>query len=224
MSTYAPAKTFTPARPVSEVLDPEFCTELQANAKAYDGAQENADNSKWVTAKSVNEMWTEHKSQFINEETGMSDKESYYGECSRVANIGLKHKRFSDSGETLRRWCEVQAFYSPFSWASQLLDKLTFSHLLVNKKLHKDGKVKSVLEALERAVTEKWSSDEMKEVFDPSIPPHPYDTIKGHLAGLMNKDSYPFLKSREDREQCASLASQIDVIIRKALELEGKAV
>lgn len=207
---------------VSEVLDPEFCTELQANAKAYDAIQENVDNSQWAMARLVNEMYPEHKGQFINPETGKLDKGMYYAECSRVANVGLKKPRFSESGETLRRWCEVQSLYAPFSWADQLLDKLSFSHLQVNKKLHKDGKVKSVLEALERAVLEKWTADEMKEHFDPSIPPHPWELVQGRLAGLMSAQDYPFLKSKEKRDECIAHAAAIDAIIRSEIEAEGK--
>lgn len=218
--TFATPKQYTPSsthnsQPVSEVLDPEFCTELQANAKAYDAIQENADNSQWEIARTVNGMWSEHKSQF-------EDKMQYYAECSRVANIGLKHKRFSDSGETLRRWCEVQAFYAPFSWAAQLLDKLTFSHLLINKKLHRDGKVKSVLEALERAVVEGWTSDEMREHFAPSTPPLPWELVQGRLAGLQNVKDYPFLKDPAKAKRCAELASEIAAIIRSEIEAEGK--
>lgn len=222
--TYATQKTelATKSQPVSVVLDPEFIAELQANAKAYDAIQENADNSQWTIARIVNGMYSEHKSQFINAETGKPDKGMYYAECSRVANIGLKKSRFSESGETLRRWCEVQSLYAPFSWADQLLDKLSFSHLQVNKKLHKDGKVKTVLEALERAIVEKWTSDEMREHFDPSIPPHPYELIQGRLAGLQNWEDYPFLKDRTKAEECAAHAAAINKIIREYVESEGK--
>ncbi len=217
VTIYAPAKSTHVSQPVvSVVLDPEFCTELRGNAKAFDASQEDADNSQWEMAALVNGMWSEHKGQFEN-------KNQYYAECSRVANIGLKHKRLSDSGETLRRWCEVQAFYAPFSWAAQLLDKLTFSHLLTNKKLHKDGKVKSVLEALERAVKEKWTSDEMKEHFDPSLPVHPYDMVQGHLASLMSKDNWQFIKSKEALDYCLTRIKEVDLKIREELEKEGKA-
>lgn len=229
-SSFATQKTGLEAkprpRPVSVVLDPDFIVELQGNAKEYDAAQENTDNSQWELAQLVNGMWVEHKT-LTSIEGGekklvFSTKAEYYAECSRVANIGLKHKRFSDSGETLRRWCEVQSFYAPFSWAPQLLDRLTFSHLLTNKKLHKDGKVKTVLEALERAVLEKWTADEMKEHFDPSIPPLPYELVQGRLAGLQNVADYPFLKDRAKAEECAAHAAAINKIIREALEAEGK--
>src|SRR5690242_5167020 len=119
-TNYAPAKQFTRSetmsqpRPDSEVLGAEFCNELRDNAKAFDAVQENADNSKWAIAKLVNEMYDENKARFEN-------KNLYYAECSKVVNAGCKRKRFSDSGETLRRWCEVQAYYAPFSYSDKLL-------------------------------------------------------------------------------------------------------
>lgn len=221
-TAYAPAKQYTDKstlnsqpRPVSEVLDPEFCTELQANAKAYDATQENADNSKWTIAKTVNDMWAEHKGQF-------ADKRQYYEECSRVANIGLKKKRFSDSGETLRRWCEVQVFYAPFSFADKLLDVYTFAHLIEVKRLVSHGKVKSVTEALHEAAVNTWTSDELREHYDPPQKPHPYELVQGRLAGLQNVADYPFLKDPIKAKRCAELASEIAAIIRSEIEAEGK--
>jgi hypothetical protein len=224
--TLAPSISATPntgleakprPRPVSEVLDPEFCVELQANAKAFDATQENADNSKWTIAKTVNDMWVEHKGQF-------ADKRQYYEECSRVANIGLKKKRFSDSGETLRRWCEVQVFYAPFSFADKLLDVYTFAHLIEIKRLVSRGKVNAVTEALHEAAVNKWTSDELREHYDPTQPPHPYELVQGRLAGLQNVADYPFLKDRAKAEECAAHAAAIEKIIREELDKEGKAV
>jgi hypothetical protein len=204
-----------PARPVSEVLGAEFCNELQANAKIFDGAQETADNSKWVTAKLVNDMWDESKKYF-------EDKKQYYAECSRVANLGLSKKRFSDSGETLRRWCEVQAFYGGFSWGDKALDVYTFAHLIEAKRLAGRELVKSPLIALKAAFDNGWTSDELREHYDPAQKPHPYDTVKGHLATLMSKDSYPFLKDPAKLKECMAHASAIDAIIRSEIEREGK--
>lgn len=203
-------------QPVSEVLGVEFCTELQANAKAYSATQENADNSKWATAKLVNDMWDESKRHF-------EDKKQYYAECSRVANIGLKKKAFSDSGESLRRWCEVQAFWGAFSFGDKLLDVYTFAHLVEIKRLVGNGKA-DAREALHAAAVNKWTSEEVREHYDPPQTPHPYDVTKGRLAGLMSADAYPFLKSKEKRDECIAHAAAIDAIIRSELDKEGKAV
>src|SRR5688572_9973230 len=82
-------------------------------------------------------------------------------ECSRVANIGLQKPRFSESGETLRRWCEVQAYYSQFSYADKLLDVYSFDHLVEAKRLAYQEKVKSAIEALKLAYSNRWTADEM---------------------------------------------------------------
>jgi hypothetical protein len=212
-------------------LDPEFIKDVQANAKEYDTFQSESDDSKWTIARKTNEMWPEHKGLVVQDAAWeepkllFPTKMDYYMEVSRVANMGLRKKRFSDSGETLRRWCEVQETYSQFPQADLLLSEVSFDHLVKAKKLAKDGKVKSPIHALAWAMNadERHTADEMKEHFDPSLPTHPYDQLKGWLAGMLNKATWSFFKNKEDIDYVTTRAREIQDRVSSVLRKEGKA-
>jgi len=203
------------ASPFSQYLDPEFTADLMETAKEYDRAEEISDNEKWTIAERVNEMWPEHAG-LTYELTGeriFPTKAEYYVECSRVANIGLSRKRFGDSGETLRAWCELQQTYAQFPDIHKFLDALSFEHLRKAKKLAKDEKVKVPVLALAKAIAENWTADEMKEHYDPSEPIHPYDKFMGWIEG-MNKDFLStWLKSRKTIDGILFHAAEIKRLI-----------
>lgn len=199
----------------SNSLDPEFVRDIQADAKLLDENQEAADESKWNIAARTNEMWPEHKG-IVYELTNdfvYPTKNDFYAEVSRVGNTGLKHKRFSDSGETLRRWCEVQATYAQFDKAELFLEVLSFDHLAKAKKLARDEKVKVPILALAEAQRNHWTADEMKEHFDPSLPVHPYDRITGWLDGMLDNNNWKWLKSRETVKGILFHAAEIKRLI-----------
>ena len=211
-------------RTISLVLDPEFAKELQGMSSEYDGYETAADNSKWVIAEKVNSMWPEHET--ARDENGVKvfeTKKDFYMECSRVANIGLKKKRFSDSGETLRRWCETQETYNQWQDAYNFLNWLSFDHLYKAKKLYKDGKVRVPVLALAEAVRSGYTADEMKEHFDPTIPPHEYDIWKENINTLINA-KLEFVKDLGVRKEIKKKLSDIDQSVRNEIEKERKAV
>ena len=194
----APYSVKKVASPFSQLLDPEFVKDLMASAKEYDNAEEISDDEKWAIAEKVNDLWPEHAGirYAMSKKKVFETKADYYVECSRVANIGLKRKRFGDSGETLRAWCELQQTYANFPDVHKFLDALSFEHLRKAKKLAKDEKVKVPVLALAKAIAENWTADEMKEHYDPSEPIHPYEKVTGWLDGMLNKDSWSWLKSQ----------------------------
>lgn len=201
--------------PFSRYLSPDFATDLMQSAKEYDRAEEVSDNEKWVIAELVNDMWSEHAG-LVYELTGekvFPTKAEYYVECSRVANIGLSRKRFGDSGETLRAWCELQQTYAAFPDIHKFLDALSFEHLRKAKKLAKDEKVKVPVLALAKAIQENWTADEMKEFYDPSEPVHPFDKVTGWLDGMLNKDSWSWLKSPKTIKDILFHAAEIKRLI-----------
>lgn len=213
--TYAPTNTFIPFTdaPDSEVLDPEFCAELRAMSRNYDNNQTNVDDDQWNIARKVNEMWPEH----IGMKEAFPTKAEYQAECSRVANIGLRHKRFSDSGETLRRWCETQATYQAFTDqvqdADKFLDLLSFDHLYKAKTLFLNKKVKSPFEALLKAITEGYTADEMQFHFDPPQVPDDYTVMIGRLDALQDKSKWSWLKSAETLKGVLFHAAEIKRLI-----------
>lgn len=209
----------------STFLDPELVSDIRSNVKLYDDGQRQADDCKWNIARCVNEMWPEHKTMAgANKELIFCDKDAYYAECSRVANEGLSHPRFSASGQTLRRWCEVEATYSRFEHADEFLDALSFEHLRIAKSLSLNDKVKNPVLALAEAVSRKWTAQEMQYHYDPPAPVHPYDAIRGHLLAMIDYKNWQFLKSVENKRACIFHAQEIQKIIEAELQAEGKAV
>ena len=201
----------------SVFLDPSFVQELSSMTAVYCGRQAEADLAKWHTAKLVNEFWSEHMFSFGGK------KLDYYIECSRVANDGLYIPVFGESGQTLRRWCEVQETYAPFVAAEQFLTTLSFDHLAKAKKLAKDGRVSVPTLALAEAASRHWSADDMQEHYDPAEAPHPYDVVNGAIATLLDRKNYEWIKSADVRDAILSRVGEIEKMIQDELRKEGKA-
>lgn len=150
----------------SETLDPLLVKDLQGLSRVHADTQDEADNTKWNIAGEVNDAWDEHSKIFPT-------KMHYYAECSRVLNTNRTRKYFSDSGETLRRYCELRATYDPLiktaKRGDEFLELFTMEHLRIARSLYMNGKVKSPFEALDWCVDgngKMRSADEMEEHFD----------------------------------------------------------
>lgn len=197
-------------------LDPGFAHDLRNMVGHYRNQQNAADLTKWQIAQMVNGMWSEHVSSFSG------NKLDYYQECSRVANDGLSVRILGESGQTLRRWCEVAATYENMPEAETLLEALSFDHLEKARKLAKDGRIQAPDHALAVAVNEGLSADEMKERFDPSHEPHPYDVISGHLAYMSDRSHWEFIKSADVRDAVMAHVKGIEYIVKEYLKGENK--
>jgi len=105
------------------------------------------------------------------------------------------------------------------------LSEVSFDHLVKAKKLAKDGKVKSPIHALAWAMNkeERHTADEMVEHFDPKKTPSGYDNIKSWLTGMLNKDNWKFLKSKEDVDYVTLRVREIQERVSQVLKKEGKA-
>lgn len=168
--TYTDAFTMTKpdvgeAPILSDTLDPILIRDLQGLSRFHSTTQDEADDTKWNIAGEVNDAWVEHEKIFPT-------KMHYYAECSRVLNFGRKRKYFSDSGETLRRYCEIRMTYDGLSKADrgdEFLELFTMEHLRIARSLYMDAKVKSPFDALDWCVDgngKMRSADEMQEHFD----------------------------------------------------------
>lgn len=154
----------------SDILDPEFAKDLNLAGGVFADNQGNADDDKWSIADRVNGMWEEHKTLFPS-------RIHYLSECSRVLNKGRKRKYLSDSGETLRRWCDIQATYATLAktvkGGRELIDLFTQDHLYRARKLYLNGKVESPFDALKWCLPDGGvmaSADEMYDHFEPRKP------------------------------------------------------
>lgn len=195
---------------LSTVLDPDFTTELVGMSATYHDRQAILDESKWVIAASVNDWWGEHKSQF-------SSRDEYFAECSRVMNIGRKRKLFSDSGETLKVFCNVRSTYDRFTEqveeADKFLDLLSFDHLRKARSLYMKELVRAPFDALVWALENRASADEMQYHFDPPLTEHPADATNGKLEAMLTKDYWQWLKSPTTVKRIIELVREIQKMI-----------
>lgn len=194
--------------PISVLLDPKFCAELQDDALALDDTLGKADDSQWTIARKVNDLWSEHKGLFAT-------KSDYLAECSRVANLNTKRKRLSESGETLRRWCETDATYAAFTNCNEFKEVLSFDHFYRAKRLYKNGKVKAPIYALAFAIDKSLPAEDMEAHFDPPTVPSVFDKVMGYIAGLLDKRNMEIIKSKDDRDRAYGLARELDEIVRQ---------
>lgn len=200
------------------MLDPELVSDIEQFSASLLAHMDHADENKWSISIRVNEMWPEHQGIFQGE------KMDYYAECSRVANKALRKPVFAESGNTLKKWCEVAAAYQSFPEAASLLEETSFAHLEIAKSLAYNRKVSSPLKALSVAMKENWTADEMKHHFDPPLPVHPYDMLIGYLSYMADHAKWEFIKSVEVKEKVLEHVSAINITVREYVESEGKAV
>lgn len=199
------------------MLDPEFSAQLQDMTDDLQDMEREIDIVKWRLASSVNEMWGEHASIFEG------NKLAYYAECSRVANEGHAVRVFGESGETLRRWCEVAMTYENMPQAEDFLRGLSFAHMAACKKLAKDGKIPAPDFGLAICVTEGLSCDDLLERYRDNVESHPYDKVKAYLEYMADKTNWQFIKNTDKLEEIVFHTNVIRGIVTRELAKEGKA-
>jgi len=197
------------------LIDPDFALSLQTLTASYVHKQREADITKWQIAQKVNEMYPEHHGIFSG------DKMAYYAECTRVANLKLEINIFGESGQTLRRWCEVAAAYENVWQSKDFLEMLSFRHLEVAKKLLKDGKIKGLDFALAKSVDMKWSADDLREAYDPPTSPTEYDKWAGAITVLLDIKNYEWIQSAQVKEQIFTRVKEIEMLKADYLKEKG---
>jgi hypothetical protein len=199
------------------LIDPDLITDLQDLTSRYAEAQQSADKIKWQIAQKVNDSYSEHKGIFAG------DKLAYYVECSRVANDGLAIKIFGESGQTLRRWCEVQAAYENFPQAELLLEETSFKHLAIAKRAAKQEKAASPIAAMDWALAMGASADDMQEHYFPASAPTEYDKWTGAMSTLLDLKNYEWISSAEVKESIIGHVNAIETIKADYLKKKGLA-
>ena len=197
------------------LIDPELITDLQDLTTTYAEAQQSADKIKWQIAQKVNDGYSEHKGIFAG------DKIAYYQECTRVANDGLSIKIYGESGQTLRRWCEVQAAYENFPQAELLLEETSFKHLSVAKRAAKQEKAASPIAAMDWALAMGASADDMQEHYFPASAPTEYDKWSGAMSVLLDMNNYQWIQSAVVKEQIFIKVKEIENIKADYLKEKG---
>lgn len=186
---------------VKSPLDPELVEDISQFAKRYDALDSEIGNEKWNIAGRVNEMEDEHKGVF-------DTLDDYRAECSRVANLQSKRHLFAESGETLRRWCDVRKTYENFEHAELFLSELSFDHLYRARVIYNSGAVKSPLLPLAEASKRGWSAEDMEYHYKknpPSIAASFLNTLKTFIEKKLVKLDLP----RDRRERVEGLIAEL---------------
>lgn len=182
------------------LLRPEFVRQLQRTAKQYDHHHKRAGRYQFILARRVNEEWAK-------EYEGEVRKEDYYAACSYEINAALGFPICSYSGETLRRWCELDSSYRNISESLYpLFDILSIEHFRIARRLAKlpenESKCNTPEHILAFAYANKMTADEMEQHFDPNKaePVHPYDSAIGHFDSLLT-NKFEWIRDVHDRQE-----------------------
>lgn len=182
-------------------LDPTLVKILVDEAGKLENIIYEETQIKWIVADKVNDMWSEHQGIFGN-------KDEYLAECSRVMNERTRIKMFGESGQTLRKWCQVQLAFSAFAESAELLSQTSFAHMEVAKSASIAGKVDSPVEAVAMAITNKWSADDLRFHFfnDPkSVQVDAKNILTKLLTSLPVKLNWTGEKAKNFRKELSEL-------------------
>lgn len=199
-------------------LDPTLAEDITRLSNEAHTLQDALDLKKWEIAQRVNDMWDEHENlPFDSFADGklFETKQDYYAECSRVANGERKKKMFGESGETMRLWCELETTYGVKG--KQYLEVVFLDHLREAKRLYRKGKCLSPTDAIDRAIKESWSVDDMVRHYDPPQIAHESEIANAKISSLLTL-TWQWMKSADNRAEMKKLSKRMNEILESEVE------
>lgn len=161
-------------------LPPAAVDDLRRQATRLDAANHARDRREWRFGESVNRIWDELDADVKAE----ISREVFFVECSRYINAALIFPIVAESGETLRRWCEIAARFRDTPGIEAMREALSFDHFRQAVTLANKGKVSVPVYALAVAIEQRYTADEMRQHFDPAETPDWYARATGWLDSL----------------------------------------
>ena len=143
----------------SHILPDEIVTALRQAGRRLSNIRKAESRKQWQLGRLVNDVW-ESLPNDIREEVR---KEDYYAECSQWINYGLEFPVVGNSGQTLRRWADVEKQFRAFPNN----EYLSFHHFEQARTI--GGNPLSdvtATEALALAIRHGWTADEMRAELD----------------------------------------------------------
>ena len=208
----------------NSIFEPAFIDEVTDLARQSQAEQRKADGHKWDLSERVNSEYPEYMYMFPT-------KLDYYAAMSQAINTQLNIGAFSESGQTLRFYCELQATLGNIPNIKELLEASSIDHLRRAKRLAADNKIVTdggqlagADYAIAKAIEKKWSAEDMENYFDPKQEPTEYDIIDGSITHMLNPKNWEWIKSADVKETIISHVKAIDTIRREYLESEEKAI
>lgn len=183
----------------ASLLRPEFVCRLQQTAKRFNLHTQRAGKYQWILARRVNNEWVDDSNVDVRAEIR---KEDFYAECSREINKVLGFPICAASGETLRRWCEMDESYKNFRELDPLKDILSFEHFRSARHLATlpENAMETPASILAFSYSMKFTRDEMEKHFDKrkmgGVPE--YERVIGWLDSLQLSE-LEWIRSTEDR-------------------------
>lgn len=163
-----------------QFLSPEFVASLQQDAREYRAVEQDKSRKEWHFGRMVNDEWdaldADRKAEL--------NKERFYHLCSQYMNAAVDFPIVGASGETLRRWCELELSYRNMPAFEAMSEALSFDHFRKARMLSNKGKVSVPAYALATAISEKLTADEMAYKFDPPQAPNEWERITGYIDSL----------------------------------------
>jgi hypothetical protein len=192
----------------SHLLREEFAAKLQAEAARYAHIERARSKKTWFLAEAVNREWDNLDADIRAEVS----RDQWFMECSTVINSGLEFPIVGQSGETLRRWCNVAAAYANIPAAEEFKEALSFDHFFRAKSLYERGKIAAPLLALAEAYEEGWTVEEMLKHYDPDLVTE-YDRVMDSLSAW---EGYEFeWLTKAQREKIAGHVKAIREILEE---------
>ena len=193
---------------VTYLLDYEFVDRLQSEARKLHLIDTAKSKKQWLFGEMANDEWK--RGGYDGEIT----KDKFLQECSRAINHGLPFPIVAESGETLRRWCEVAESYAKMPALSIFRQVLSFDHFFQARRLANDPTCKLPAPdiALAEAIQKKWTASEMVSHYAPKHLAHDYDKVINWLDGLQGV-KFEWVKDTDRRERAVALLQELREIV-----------
>ena len=208
---------------INSIFEPAFIAEVTTLARQCQAEQRKADTHKWDLAERVNSEYPEYMYLFPT-------KLDYYAAMSQAVNNSLSIGMFTESGQTLRFYCELQATLGNIPNIKELLEASSIDHLRRAKRLAADNKIitdggqlAGADYAIAKAIEKKFSAEDMENYFDPKQAPTEYDKWTGAMSVMLDLKNYEWIQSATVKESIFTRVKEIETIKRDYLNEKGLA-
>ena len=208
---------------INSIFEPAFISEVTTLARQCQAEQRKADTHKWDLAERVNYEYPEYMYLFPT-------KLDYFAAMSQAVNNSLSIGMFTESGQTLRFYCELQATLGNIPNIKELLEASSIDHLRRAKRLAADNKIitdngqlAGADYAIAKAIEKKWSAEDMEQHFDPKQAPTKYDKWTGAMSVMLDLKNYEWIQSATVKESIFTRVKEIETIKRNYLNEKGLA-
>ena len=205
----------------NSIFEPALLLELIFLARQSQAEQRKADGHKWDLAERVNSEYPEYMYMFPT-------KLDYFAAMSQAINTQLSIGAFSESGQTLRFYCELQATLGNIPNIKELLEASSIDHLRRAKRLAADNKIitdsgqlAGADYAVAKAIEKKFSAEDMENYFDPKQATTEYDKWSGAMLTLLDMDNYQWIQSAVVKERIFIKVKEIENIKADYLKEKG---